>query len=143
MSRLHILIHCWTIAYLNTWLEDPFRLSAAIAYLNTCGSSTPPPSPPPPSDQLRLLLLAWLSKVLLAWPYEQINDFFKNSKFFHLNSRLSAKSFRKWAKNFRSGVKIVLYLSRRTLWRIFFKKNLFIAAVGAKLFINWPEKSAW
>ena len=41
MSRLHILIHCWTIAYLNRWLDDPSRLSATIAYLNTCGPSTP------------------------------------------------------------------------------------------------------
>ena len=43
LIRLHILIHCRNIAYLNTWLEDPSRLSAAIAFLNTCGSSTPPP----------------------------------------------------------------------------------------------------
>ena len=47
----HTLIHCRTIPYLITWPEDPSRLSPAIAYLNTCGSSTPP------LDQLRLLLL--------------------------------------------------------------------------------------
>ena len=40
----HILIHGRNIPYLNTWPEDPSRLSAAIAYLNTCGSSTPPTS---------------------------------------------------------------------------------------------------
>ena len=43
MSRLHTLIHCRTIPYLNTWLGDPSRLSAAVAYLNTCGYPTPPP----------------------------------------------------------------------------------------------------
>ena len=52
LSRLHILIHCRNIPYLKTWPGDPSRLSAAIAYLNTCGS----PTPSPPSDQLRLLL---------------------------------------------------------------------------------------
>ena len=40
-SRLPILIHCRTIPYLNTWEDDPSRLSAAIAYLNTWGR--PPP----------------------------------------------------------------------------------------------------
>ena len=48
----HILLLCRTIPYLITWQEDPSRLSAAIVYLNTCGSSTPPPP-----DKLRLLLL--------------------------------------------------------------------------------------
>ena len=51
----HILIHGRNIPYLNTWPEDPSRLSAAIAYLNTCGSSNPPPPPPP--AQLAYLLL--------------------------------------------------------------------------------------
>ena len=41
LSRLHILIHCRNISYLNTWPGDHFRLSAAIAYLNTWGSPTP------------------------------------------------------------------------------------------------------
>ena len=53
----HILIHCRTIPYLITWPEEPSRLSAAIAYLNTCGSSTPLPSP-----QFRLLLLTGYSE---------------------------------------------------------------------------------
>ena len=43
----HILINCRTIPYLNTWPEDPSRLSAAIAYLKTCGSSAPPTSSAP------------------------------------------------------------------------------------------------
>ena len=45
------MIHCRNLPYLNTWAGDPSRLSAAIAYLNTCGSPTPP------SAQLRHLLL--------------------------------------------------------------------------------------
>ena len=43
MSQLHILIHCRNIPYLNTWLGDPSRISAAIAYLNTCRVAQPPP----------------------------------------------------------------------------------------------------
>ena len=35
LSRLHILIHCRNTPYLNTWLDDPSRLSAAIAFFNT------------------------------------------------------------------------------------------------------------
>ena len=43
------MLHCRTIPFLITWPEDPSRLSAAIAYLNTCGSSTPPTSSAPTS----------------------------------------------------------------------------------------------
>ena len=41
LSRLHILIHCRTVPYLNTWPEVPSRLSDSIAK-----HEGPPPPPP-------------------------------------------------------------------------------------------------
>ena len=56
-----------------------------------------------------------------------------------MDSRLSAKSLRKWAKNLRRGIKIVICLSRKTSWLILLR-NLFISGVWAKHFRNLAGK---
>ena len=56
-----------------------------------------------------------------------------------MDSRLSAKSFRKWAKNLRMSIKIVICLSRRTSWLILLR-NLFLSGVWAKHFRNLAGK---
>ena len=59
------------MAYLNTWAGDPSRLSAAIAYLNTCGSPGPPTSSAPTSTTHENSVKQWSilknSKNFTSW----------------------------------------------------------------------------
>ena len=132
LSRLHILIHCRTIAYLNTWLEDPSRFSAAIAYLNTCGSSTPPPPPP---AQLRLLLLSCLSRFfapnffsffIAASVEKKVLQFCKLKWIFLLAERM--ETVMNYVKTFSKHYALILFISSlaSSIWTLSLAENTFV-----------------